>query len=193
MATLQRVVFLDRDGTLNVEKNYVYRPEDFELIPGTAEALRLLRKYGYTIIVVSNQSGVARGFYTMNDVQRLENYLREILAKDHATVDAFFYCPHHPEGKVPAFSVDCDCRKPKTGLFYRANALFPADLSHSWMIGDSLRDTEFGINAGLRPVLVRTGYGTETEKIITERKISVETITDDFFAAALYIISMNYS
>lgn len=193
MATLHRVVFIDRDGTLNVEKNYVYRPEDFELIPRTAEALRLLRHYGYTLIVVSNQSGVARGFYTLNDVQSLENHIREILAKEHASVDAFFYCPHHPEGKVPAYSVDCDCRKPKTGLFDRANAQFPADLSHSWMIGDSLRDIEFGINAGLRPVLVRTGYGAETEKVIAERKIPVETIADDFFAAASYIIMMNQS
>lgn len=190
MPTYHKIVFLDRDGTLNVEKNYVFRSEDFEFLPGSIRALSLLKQNGFKIIVVSNQSGVARGYYSLDDVNRLEQFIQQSLIEQHAEMDAFFYCPHHMDGKVPPYNTVCDCRKPKTGLFERADALFSVDRNHSWMIGDAMSDMQFGKNAGLKTILVRTGYGAETEKKIREQSFQINTIVDDFLQAAMYIIQM---
>ena len=109
----KKTVFLDRDGTINVEKNYLYRPEEFEFIPKAPEAIAMLNQAGYQVIVISNQAGVARGYYTENDVETLHNYVNEQLKKWNAHIDAFYYCPHHPDAGIGKYKVKCHCRKPE--------------------------------------------------------------------------------
>lgn len=154
-------VFLDRDGTINVEKDYLYRIEQFEFTPGAVEAIRLLNQAGYLVVVVTNQSGVARGYYTEADVVTLHRYIDAVLASQGARVDAWYYCPHHQAGNVP-YNQECDCRKPMPGMLLQAAADHAIDLTRSWMVGDKSADIEAGLAAGCRPVLVMTGYGAET-------------------------------
>jgi len=164
--TARPAAFLDRDGVLNIDRGYVHRPDQITWIAGAAEAVRLLNSAGYVVVVVTNQSGVARGFYDETAVQELHAYMREELARKGARVDAFYYCPHHPDGTVAAYAVACHCRKPGTGLLEQAARDFAIDRTRSFLIGDTDVDMEaaraFGI-AGLRfdalteslPLLVR--------------------------------------
>lgn len=158
-----RVVFLDRDGTMNEEVHYLHRPEDLKLIDGTAEAVRLLNEAGYRVIVVTNQAGVGRGYYTEADVDALHGYMNGLLGKSGAHVDAFYYCPHHPEHGVGPYRKVCHCRKPDVGMMEMAeeNILEGIDKAHSFMIGDKLLDTQAGRRFGVVSVLVGTGYGSE--------------------------------
>lgn len=158
---MQRVIFLDRDGTINEEVNYLHRPEDLKLLDGVPEALRLWKDHGYRIVVVTNQAGVARGYYTEADVEQLHACLNHILReRGGGTIDRFFYCPHHPEHGLGAYKKQCHCRKPEIGMFQRAEQDGPVDKAHSWMIGDKLIDIQAGQNYGVKTVLVGTGYGT---------------------------------
>lgn len=169
--TMEKVIFLDRDGTLNTEVNYLYRPEDLRLLPGVTEALRRLKEAGYKLVVVTNQAGVARGYYREEDVDALHRYMNELLAAEGAEIDAFFYCPHHPEHGIGEYKKNCRCRKPGTGMFEKAEDLFDVDRENSWMIGDKLIDTEAGRNYGVRTVLVGTGYGkAEVQKIGSQKE-----------------------
>ena len=147
-----KAIFLDRDGTINVDKGYVYKPEDMEFIDGAPEAIRHMNELGYKVIVISNQSGIARGFYTSEDVLRLHQYMDTELAKYGARVDAYYFCPHHPDYGPP-----CECRKPKTGLVERAIMDFDIDAGKSWMVGDKASDAECAKNAAMRAALVQTG------------------------------------
>ena len=151
-----KVVFLDRDGTMNVEVNYLHRKEDLKLIDGTAEAVRLLNEAGYKVIVITNQAGVARGYYTEADVKILHDYMNEVLERDGAHVDAFYYCPHHPEHGIGLYKKKCHCRKPETGMFEMAERDLPEgiDKVHSYMIGDKRIDAQAGKNFGVTGVLV---------------------------------------
>jgi D-glycero-D-manno-heptose 1,7-bisphosphate phosphatase len=165
----RRAVFLDRDGTIIVEKHYLHRVEDVELISGAPEAIRLLRERGFLIIVVTNQSGVARGRFQLDSVSAVHERLDEELARFGASVDAYYVCPHHPDGEVAPFSGECECRKPLPGMLLAAARDFPIDLPASYMIGDKAVDLEAGIGAGCRPLLVLTGYGVaEGEKAPSE-------------------------
>lgn len=159
---MRRAVFLDRDGTINREKDYLHRIDEFEFIPGSPEAVRLLNQAGFLVVVVSNQSGVGRGYYTEEDVEQLHRHIAAQLAAGSARVDAWFYCPHHPQGKG-SYALACRCRKPLPGMLHEAAARYAIDLTASVMIGDKLVDLEAGIAAGCRPILVRTGYGAEQE------------------------------
>ena len=148
-----RAVFFDRDGTLNVDKDYLYKIEDFEWIKGAPEAVKYVRDKGYKAIVITNQSGVARGMYTVEDVNRLHAFMNESLEKFHTHIDGFYFCPHHPKGSVPEFTADCDCRKPKSGLILKAAKDFNLNLSDSIMFGDKDRDVQCAVNAGARGAL----------------------------------------
>jgi D,D-heptose 1,7-bisphosphate phosphatase len=156
-------VFLDRDGTLNVEKGYLSRPEDLKLLPGVPEALRRLREAGFLLIVVTNQSVIARGEATLADIAAVHRKLEWDLGKAGAYVDAIYLCPHHPDagfaGERPELKIVCDCRKPAPGMVERACRAFRIDPAQSWMVGDHTRDIETARRAGLRSVLVRTGFG----------------------------------
>ena len=155
---IKQAVFLDRDGTINVEKEYLYRIEDFEFTAGAVEGIKLLNNAGYLVIVVTNQSGVARGYYTEADLERLHRHVDQLLMADGARVDAWYYCPHHLAGNYP-YNQNCLCRKPLPGMLLQAATDHGIELSRSWMIGDKIADIEAGLAAGCKPVLVLTGYG----------------------------------
>jgi D-glycero-D-manno-heptose 1,7-bisphosphate phosphatase len=147
--TLRRAAFLDRDGVLNVDHGYVFRPQDFEWLPGAVDALRLLQQAGYALVVVTNQSGVARGFYTLTDVEKLHAHLRAELLAQGVRLAAIYACPHHPDGVVPAYRVQCNCRKPMPGMIEQAAREHGLDLAASCLFGDKLSDVEAGRRAGV--------------------------------------------
>lgn len=146
---LRRAVFLDRDGTLNKDVGYVHRKEDWQWLPGVAEALKRLRAVGYVLVVVSNQSGIARGMYDREALRQLEEWVNVELAAKNAAIDAWYYCPHLPEITGP-----CECRKPEPGLLLQAARDLDIDLANSWMIGDRVRDVQAGLAAGCQSILL---------------------------------------
>lgn len=154
MTGFRRAVFLDRDGVVNVDRGYIHRIEDFEFLPGVPEAIGLLNVAGYLVIVVTNQSGVARGLYTLDDVRRLHGHMDSELARSGSGVDAYYICPHHPDHGYGGRGVDCLCRKPFPGMLLEAAADFSIDLSRSFMVGDNMRDVEAGLAAGCISFLV---------------------------------------
>jgi len=156
---MNKAVFLDRDGTINVEKEYLYKPEDFELIDGAAQAIAVINRLGYKVIVITNQSGIARGYFTEDDMGALHAHMRDTLSVKSAFIDAIYFCPHHPQAEIPRYRIDCDCRKPKAGLFRQAVLDFNIDASASWAVGDRIRDLAPGKALGMKQALVLTGYG----------------------------------
>jgi D-glycero-D-manno-heptose 1,7-bisphosphate phosphatase len=136
----QPAAFLDRDGVLNVDRGYTHRPDDLEMIPGAAEAVRLLNEAGYYVFVVTNQSGVARGFYPEAAIDQVHKHMQGILKKEGAHIDAFYYCPHHPDGTVKEFAISCRCRKPGPGMLEQAAHDWPIERSRSFLIGDKDHD-----------------------------------------------------
>ncbi len=145
---------MDRDGTLNVDTGYVARPDDVRLIEGAAEGARSLAHAGFMLVVTSNQSGIARGIMTEAQADAVDARLLQLLRQEDVPIEGIYRCPHLPEGKVPAFAVACDCRKPKPGLILRAAQDLHVDLARSWTVGDSERDVEAGTAAGCRAVLL---------------------------------------
>ncbi len=153
----RKAIFFDRDGTLNVDKNYLYKVGDFEWLGDAPKAIRWANEHDYLVIVVTNQSGVARGYFTEEDVRFLHAWMNEDLARFGAHIDAFYYCPHFPAGTVAAYAKECDCRKPKPGLVEKACADFDIDRKSSLLIGDKIRDIECAEAAGVRGVLYEGG------------------------------------
>jgi D-glycero-D-manno-heptose 1,7-bisphosphate phosphatase len=152
-------VFLDRDGTLNEELDFICTPDELHIIHGAATAVRRLNDRGTIVCVISNQSGIARGYFSEEDLVPIHQKLRQELALDGARVDQIYYCPHHPtEGRDP-YNVVCECRKPKPGMLLRGAKEFPIDLSRSFIVGDSVVDMQAGVAVGATSILVLTGYG----------------------------------
>lgn len=151
---MNKAVFLDRDGTINVDKGYVHRIEDFQFIKGVPEAIKLLNDSGYKVIVITNQSGIARGYYSEGDANKLHNEINGLLKNYEAHIDRFYYCPHHPDYGNEKYKINCLCRKPKTGLIDKAVRDFNIDIKKSWMIGDRESDLIAGINAGVKSMLI---------------------------------------
>ncbi len=139
---MNKVVFLDRDGTINIDKDYLYKIEDFEYLPGVKEGLKMFQDAGYKLIIVTNQSGIGRGYYTEKEYKELESWLVDDLRRDGINITALYFCPHHPEAAVPEYRRDCDCRKPKLGMFEQAIKEYDIDINNSIAIGDKLRDLE---------------------------------------------------
>lgn len=137
---MNKAIFLDRDGTLNVEKHYLYKIKDFEWLPGVIEALRLLQDAGYLLIVVTNQSGIGRGYYTEEEYLELERWMTQTLKEQGIRLTAVYHCPHLPNAQVEEYRKDCMCRKPKLGLFRQAMADWDIDVDSSYAIGDKIRD-----------------------------------------------------
>jgi D-glycero-D-manno-heptose 1,7-bisphosphate phosphatase len=152
-------VFMDRDGTINEQRGYINHVSRFVLVPGTAEAIRLLNRHRYLAIIVSNQSGVARGYFPLQLVEDVHSHMRELLKKENAVIDGIFFCPHYRTGVVSEYTVDCDCRKPRTGLIKSACETFDIDMTNSYVIGDRCTDIELAERSNLRGILVKTGYG----------------------------------
>lgn len=179
---MRPAVFLDRDGTLNVEKGYIHRYGDWEWIPGAIEAIRLLNDGGYLAIVITNQAGVARGMYTEAHIATLHEEVARDAAKQGARIDAFYYCPHHPQfGAVR----DCVCHKPEPGMILQAQREERIELTGSFMIGDKMSDIEAGRAAGVRSLLVESGYGAE-ERAAAGAEVLV---FPDVLAAVRYLLS----
>ena len=144
-----KAVFFDRDGTLNVDVHYLHRPEDFEWIPGAKEAIKYVNDHGYLAILVTNQSGVARGYYPESDIWYVYDWMNEQLAVIGAHLDALYYCPHHPDGTVPEYTRTCNCRKPGPQLINEACAKYDIDKQQSYFVGDNDTDMQCAANAGI--------------------------------------------
>ena len=154
-------VFLDRDGTVNVEENYISSPDQLQLIPRAGTAIRELNKLGTRVFIITNQSGVARGYFSEAAVHDIHEALRALLKKEDAFVDDFFYCPHLPGAEVERYNIVCDCRKPKPGMLLQAQHQYTVDLRRSFVVGDRCIDIAAGKAVGAGTVMVSTGYGTQ--------------------------------
>lgn len=161
-----KAVFLDRDGTINVERDYLFRREDFEFISGVPQSIKKLNDAGFLVVVVTNQSGIARGYYSEADVKLLHEFVKQQLSSYGAHVDGFYYCPHHPDKGNAPYRKACCCRKGEPGMLLDAAGDLNIDLSQSFIIGDKLADIEAGLAVESTPILVLTGHGErEKEKI----------------------------
>ena len=177
-------IFMDRDGTLIEEANYLADPAGVKLIPNIAPGLRRLQEQGRTLLVVTNQSGIARGLYTLDAMVRVNERLENLLRQAGVTLDRIYFCPHHPQGNVPEFTTDCGCRKPAPGMLERGLREFGLSAQASWMIGDKLADIESGHKVGMRTILVLTGYGAKTRAALMPGDVQPDFIMDDFATAA---------
>lgn len=152
---MQKAVFLDRDGTINIDRHYVYRKEDFEYIKGAINALQIFENAGFRLVIVTNQSGIARGYYTENDYLDLNKWMIQDLEKKGIHISGVYFCPHHPCGKILQYQVECGCRKPKTSLFWHAAHELHIDMNQSYAIGDKMRDLEICNESGTKGILLQ--------------------------------------
>ena len=157
LANKIKAVFFDRDGVLNVDKDYLHTIKDFEWIDGAKESIVFLTKNNYTVFVVTNQSGIARGFYTIDDMQKLHEYMAAEIKQAGGNIEKFYFCPHLPGGKIKEFAIECDCRKPKPGLLLQALREYAIDKENSFLIGDKPRDVESAAAAGIKGYLYENG------------------------------------
>ena len=184
----RRAVFIDRDGTLNEDVGYPGRPDQVRIFEAAYEAVRRLNRAGFVVVVVTNQSGVGRGYFGEEDVRGVHRAVAEAMAARGARIDAFYYCPHFSGSKDPAYALDCDCRKPRPGMGRRAAADLDLDLAASYMVGDKVEDIEFGAALGATPVLVLTGYGEESRRRLAEVGPAPAFVAADIGAAADWIL-----
>ncbi len=181
----QYAVFLDRDGTLNEDPGYLGDPARVKLFPGTGKALSSLKsKLNLKLIVVSNQSGIARGLISEKEVDAVNSRINELLKEDNAAIDAFYYCPHHPDFSSRK---EVECRKPSPTMIFQASRDYNIELDGSYFIGDTPADILCGINAGLKTVLVKTGYGTESISILQKQNIFPSFVAENIPDACKYI------
>jgi len=178
-------VFLDRDGTLNEDPGYISDPKKVVLFSETGIALAMLKKYGFILIVISNQSGIARGLMTSKDVDSVNEKINSLLADHKVKIDAFYYCPAHPD-----YSSDeeCGCRKPSTKLLLEAAKEFNVNLDKSYFIGDSVSDIQCGKNAGIKTILVKTGNGEESFSILQKENNFPTFVANNLINACTFII-----
>ena len=183
----ERAVFLDRDGTIIEEVGYLDRPERVEFFPWTIDAIRVLNRAGLAVVLVSNQSGIARGFFTETVVDDVHRRMSEMLAAGGAHIDAYYYCPHHPDGRIKELAKVCDCRKPARGLVDRAVTEFGVDPHRSFVVGDRWLDVGLARAVGAKGVLVRTGYG-ESEEGKPPDGVRADVVVDNLIAASSWIL-----
>ncbi len=182
-------VFMDRDGTVNEQMGYVNHISRFHLLPGVCQAIRLLNERGFLGIILTNQSGVARGYFPLTLVHEIHAFLEEILKKEGAIIDGIFFCPHYPGGSIPEFTRECDCRKPGTGLMKKACNSFDIDMSRSYVVGDHFTDLEMARRCDLDGILVKTGYGLgDLTYVLPHMPIKPCYIADDLLDAVKWII-----
>ena len=165
------VAFLDRDGVLNVDHGYVHRPDELEWVNDAPAAVRLLNEAGFTVIVVTNQSGVARGIYDEATVRRFHDHMQGVLAQQGARIDAFYYCPHHPDGPVAQYAMRCDCRKPGTGMLDEAAKEWPVDRARSFLIGDQDVDMQAAATFGITGI--KFDWRTDSLVDVVRKTVSV--------------------
>ena len=184
----QKAVFLDRDGTINYLKGFLKNSDDFELIQGVADAIRILNQSSFLVIVATNQPVIARGDCTLEELNNIHKKMETELGKDGAYVNDIFFCPHHPhkgyKGEIVELKINCDCRKPKIGMLLKAAEKYNIDLSKSWFVGDTTMDVQTGINAGMKTVLVKTGEGGTDKKF----KVLPTAVKPNLLEAVKYIL-----
>ena len=187
-----KAVFFDRDGTINEEMGYINHPSRFKIFPFVGKALGMLKNKGYKLVLVTNQAGVARGYFSEDLVTELHIQLQRHLSESNVQFDKIYYCPHHPiEGKGK-YKKDCECRKPKTGMITRAQKELGIDLSRSYMIGDRYKDMLFARKIGLKGIMVLTGYGNGEYTYQSKNwEKEPDYICRDLLAAAHYIIEQD--
>jgi histidinol-phosphate phosphatase family protein len=175
-----KAVFIDRDGTINVNVNYLDDPDNFQMYPTVAKGIKHLQKQGFKIIIITNQSGIARGFFSQEILQKIHEKMLHQLSKEGATVDAIYYCPHHPKD-------NCECRKPRVGLFEKAAEEFNIDMRQSFMIGDRMLDIEAGYKSGCKTILVPENHSKVKEELEASI-IKPDYICNDFYSGVLWIV-----
>ena len=185
---MNRAIFIDRDGTFNIVGDYIHKVEDFVLIPGSDEAVKLAHEAGFLVIVVTNQAGVGRGYYCEEDVKIFHEHIQKVLGEKGEKIDAFYYCPYHPTKGVGEYLKDADCRKPKPGMMLKAAEEHDIDLSASYLVGDNIGDIQAGQAAGCRCVMVRTGYGSEHQNRLGELEREPLAVCDNLLAAVKKIL-----
>jgi D-glycero-D-manno-heptose 1,7-bisphosphate phosphatase len=186
----RRAVFIDRDGTISEEVGYVNHVSRYRVFPFAAEAVRALRAAGRLAVLVTNQAGVARGYFAEEMIGAVHGVLAAELEKGDARLDAVYYCPHHPSVGEPPYRLDCDCRKPRPGLIRRAAADLDVDLARSWMVGDRYSDVVLARNAGVRSAFVLTGYGRgELEYQSHSWEHRPDLVAENLLEAVLKIVS----
>ncbi len=179
---MYKTVFVDRDGTINRDVPYCSRPEDFKLLPTVAEGIRLLNEHGFKVVVVTNQSGIARGYFTEEMLAGIHRKMLDDLAREKAFVDAIYYCPHHPDA-------GCECRKPNTGLFHKAATELQVDTANSYVIGDKLLDVAAAKKLNCKAVLIPS---SEPEiSLVREKRgqVGADFISPDFYTAAAWVMA----
>lgn len=182
-------VFLDRDGTINEQRGYINHISRFVLLPRTAEAVRLLNEHGFLAVIVTNQSGVARGYFPIELVNEVHEHLKELLRKEGAYVDGIFFCPHYHRGEVGEYTIECNCRKPRPGLIEKARKNLDIDMAGSYLIGDRVSDIELAKRCNLKGVLVKTGYGKgDLEYVFPNSRAKPLHVAKDLLAAVRWII-----
>lgn len=184
-----RAIFLDRDGTINVEMpNYLRKVEEFEFLPGAVEAMKILAKTDYKLIVVTNQGGIAKGYYNENSVKETHEHLVSELKKQGVDIHGTYYCPHHPtRGTIPKYTIVCECRKPGTKLFRKAVEEFDIDIKKSWVVGDRWEtDIKAGKNLGCKTILIKSGM--EGKDYYNKRDTEPDYITDNLLLATKIIM-----
>ena len=184
---MRPAVFVDRDGTLLEEAGYLDRLERLVFFPFAIDAVRLLNRANYAVVVVTNQSGIARGMYDEPFVREAHAVMNTRMEEGGARVDGFYYCPHHPDATIPEFKRDCDCRKPAPGMLRTAARELGLDLSRSFSVGDKWTDVAVGRAVGARSILVRTGYGRSSEASLP-RDVIPAAVEDNLIAAVAWIL-----
>ena len=171
----QKCIFLDRDGVINIDTDLIHRPEDFELYPYASSSIKTLNKLGYLVVVVTNQSVIARGLCSIEELGEIHKKMETELGADGAYVEAIYFCPHHPhggfEGEVKEYKIPCSCRKPSPGMLLEAQKRFNIDFSKSFLVGDSPRDIEAGAAAGVTTIRVKTGHGTKPHTAVPDHYV----------------------
>lgn len=180
--TSRPAAFLDRDGTMIVERDFLGDPDGVEILPGVVEAIRLLNRWGYWVIGVSNQSGVARGYFGTKEVDAVNERIIELMAAQKAYINRIYYCPHQPDIARMRNEDECDCRKPAPGMIQRAISDYPINLTGSFVAGDNSVDMGLARGAGIPGLLVLTGYGLRERELLA-RGLTPDVIADDLLAA----------
>ena len=176
-------IFLDRDGTINAEVDFLTNPDELHILPGSIPALRDAMAMGFRLVVITNQSGVARGLLTEARLREIHERMLKNLKAEGVVIDGIYYCPHHPTFGVPPYRTVCDCRKPKPGMIERAARELDLDLERSFLVGDRMIDIQTGNAVGIPSLLVRTGYGNAEADACRAGGVPVAFIADDLQAA----------
>ncbi len=183
MSGIHKAIFIDRDGVINQELSYVHKIQDFLIIPGVFDGLKILQDLGYLLVIITNQAGIAHGLYNQDDLNYLHDYMLSLFTENDINISSVYYCPHHPNGKALNFRKSCDCRKPSPGMILRACKDFRINLSSSYLIGDKISDIIAGQRAGItNTILVESGHA-----ITDSDKLQASYVTSNLFNAALYI------